>query len=93
MSLTSAVVKNYLTTFFGLLAGLPTIVLGVFTPGTPMELPAKYTHLLMISGGIGLVGLGLVSKAFNVHSTDEQVAIATEQVKTKQVIDSIRKGE
>jgi len=29
----------------------------------------RYTVL----GGIGMVGLGLVSKAFNVHSTIEQV--------------------
>ena len=67
--MTKAVLQNYLTTLFGLLSGLPVIVLGVFVPGTSMALSPQHTHVLMISGGIGLVGLGLVSKAFNVHST------------------------
>jgi ABC-type phosphate transport system permease subunit len=74
--MTAAIFKNYLTTLFGILAGLPTIVLGVFTPGTAMALSAQYTHILMVSGGIGLVGLGVVSKAFNVHSTSDQIAAA-----------------
>ena len=74
-------VKNWLTTFFGILAGLPAIVLGVFTPGTAQALPSAWTARLMVLGGIGTIGLGLVSKAFNVHSTLEQVeasqAVAT----------------
>jgi hypothetical protein len=74
----AAMLKNYLTTLFGILAGAPAIVLGVFTPGTPMALSAQYTHILMISGGIGMVGLGLVAKAFNVHSTEDQVAGASQ---------------
>lgn len=69
----SALLKNYLTTGFGILAGLPTIVLGVFTPGSSMALSPWWTHALMITGGIGLVGLGVVSKAFNVHSTPDEV--------------------
>jgi ABC-type phosphate transport system permease subunit len=75
--MTAAIFKNYLTTFFGILAGLPTIVLGVFMPGTDMALSSHWTHILAISGGIGMVGLGLVSKAFNVHSTLNQVEGAT----------------
>jgi len=73
----AAVLQNYLTTLFGILAGLPTIVLGVFTPGTAMALSTQWTHILMITGGVGLVGLGVVSKAFNTHSTAAQVQVAT----------------
>lgn len=75
--MTAAIWKNYLTTFFGLLSGLPVIVLGVFAPGTPMALSPQWTHILMVGGGIGLVGLGLVAKAFNVHSTVDQIEQAT----------------
>lgn len=81
----SAIVQNYLTSIFGTLAGLPAIVLGVFTPGTAMALPPQYTHALMIAGGIGLVGLGLVSKAFNVHSTEAQVVVASQKAADQQV--------
>lgn len=81
--ITKAILQNYLTTLFGILAGLPTIVLGVFTPGTPMALSPDMTHILMIVGGIGLVGLGVVSKAFNVHSTEAQVAASTATVLNK----------
>jgi hypothetical protein len=78
--MTKALIQNYLTTLFGILSGLPVIVLGVFAPGTPMALSPAYTHILMIVGGIGLVGLGVVSKAFNVHSTEAQVAASTATV-------------
>ena len=68
-----ALTQNWLTSLFGSLAGLPAIVLGVFTPGGSMALPDPWTHILMVAGGVGIVGLGIVSKAFNVHSTIEQV--------------------
>lgn len=83
MQISSALFKNYLTSVFGTLAGLPAIVLGVFTPGTPMALPDPWTHILMVSGGVGIVGLGIVSKAFNVHSTAEQVEAAQAKVEGK----------
>jgi hypothetical protein len=73
----TALLKNYLTTAFGILAGLPAIVLGVFTPGTPLALSPQWTHILMVAGGIGMVGLGVVAKAFNVHSTAAQVQAST----------------
>jgi hypothetical protein len=79
----TALWKNGLTTFFGCLAGLPTIVLGVFTPGTAMALSPQYTHILMVTGGVGLVGLGVVSKAFNVHSTQAEVQASTIETATK----------
>jgi hypothetical protein len=69
--------QNILTTVFGLIAGLPTIVLGIFAPGTSMALSPQYTHILLVVGGIGAVGLGLVSKAFNTHSTAAQVQAST----------------
>ena len=74
--------KSFWTTFFGIIAGLPTIVLGVFTPSTAMQLSAWETHALMVTGGIGLVGLGVVSKAFNTHSTVAEVQTATAAVNT-----------
>ncbi len=40
-------------------------------------LNAKWQHILTIVSGVGIVGLGLVSKAFNVHSTEAQVAAST----------------
>ena len=67
-----ALLQNYLTTIFGLLAGLPTIV-----SGSGLVLDPKWTHYLTIVSGIGIIGLGVVAKAFNVHSTQEQVNTAT----------------
>lgn len=70
----SILVKNWLTTLFGILAGLPTIVLG-----SGITLNPQWTHYLTIAAGIGVIGLGVVSKAFNVHSTEAQVATSTIQ--------------
>jgi arginine exporter protein ArgO len=75
-----AMIQNYLTTIFGVMSGLPVIVLGVFSPGTSMALSPKLTQILMIVGGIGLVGLGVVSKAFNTHSSLAQVEAKTATV-------------
>lgn len=76
--LSAAVVKNYLTTVLGMMAGLPGIVLGVFYPGSSYgALSPVWTHHLMVTAGLGVVGLGIVSKAFNVHSTVEQVEHST----------------
>lgn len=74
--MSSALLKNYLTTFFGILAGLPTIVMGSGVTLTP-----RWMHYLMITAGVGTVGLGVVAKAFNNHSTQEQVSDATKAVK------------
>jgi hypothetical protein len=38
---------------------------------------------LLVLSGIGLIGLGIVSKAFNVHSTSAEVAKATVDEQTK----------
>lgn len=72
--MTKAILQSYLTSFFGLVAGLPAIILGVFLPGSPLAFSAYWTHILMVTGGVGLVGLGVVAKAFNVHSTTGQAA-------------------
>jgi len=74
----AAVLKNYLTTFFGVLAGLPTIVLG-----SGIVLDPRWTHYLMIAAGVGTVGLGVVAKAFNNHSTADQVQAATQVAKVE----------
>jgi len=64
--------QNHLTTFFGILAGLPTIVLG-----SGVTLNAHWNHELLIVAGVGTIGLGVVAKAFNTHSTQDQVADAS----------------
>ena len=72
--MTPAIWKNYLTTAFGILAGLPTIV-----TGSGIVLNTKWTHILTVISGIGIVGLGVVAKAFNVHSTPDEVQAAAKQ--------------
>jgi hypothetical protein len=37
------------------------------------EPPPKWSHALTVIGGIGVIGLGVVAKAFNSHSTPEEV--------------------
>src|ERR1039457_6669752 len=78
--MTKALLQNYLTTLFGVLAGLPAMVLAYFTPGSAMSLSPTATRWLMICGGVGVIGLGIVSKAFNTHSTEAQVAASTATV-------------
>ena len=69
-----ALFQNYLTTLFGILAGLPILVAGSGLPMTP-----KWTHILLIVSGLGTVGLGVVAKAFNTHSTTAQVQTSSLQ--------------
>jgi hypothetical protein len=74
-----AIWKNYLTTGFGILAGLPLLVsqtlAALASMGYPnLALSQTVTHWMLVLTAIGLIGLGIVSKAFNVHSTPDQVA-------------------
>lgn len=78
--MTVALFKNYLTTFFGILAGVPALV-----AGSGISLTPKWQHILSIVGGIGVLGLGAVAKAFNVHSTADQVQQSTMQVNGQKV--------
>lgn len=71
--------QSHLTTLFGLIAGIPGIVLGIFSPGTSLALSPAMTHWLLVIGGLGAVGLGVVAKAFNSHSTAEQVEASTKK--------------
>ena len=71
-TLNATVMKSYLTTLFGILAGLPLII-----GGSGIVLNEKWSHILVVTAGIGTIGLGIVSKAFNVNSTAQQVQIAT----------------
>lgn len=73
--ITKAILQNYLTTFFGVLAGLPVIV-----TGSGLVLDPHWNHVLLVIGGIGIVGLGVVAKAFNTHSTLAQTEAATAKV-------------
>ena len=76
--MTAAILKNYLTTIFGILAGLPALVVQSCA-AMNYPLPATWTHVLLAIGAIGLIGLGIVSKAFNVASTQSEVNKATEE--------------
>ena len=71
-----AIWKNYLTTAFGILAGLPVLVVQSCA-AMGISLSPAWNHGLLIAGALGLIGLGVVSKAFNVSSTQEQVDKAT----------------
>ena len=71
-----AVIVNNLTTIFGILAGLPVLVIASCqTAGVVLD--STLTHVLALVGAIGLIGLGVVAKAFNVHSTVAQTQAST----------------
>jgi hypothetical protein len=74
----TALWQNYLTTIFGILAGGPILVQQSFS-AMGVALSPNWTHGLLIMGAVGLIGLGVVSKAFNVHSTTSQVQTSTTQ--------------
>jgi hypothetical protein len=71
-----AILKNYLTTIFGILAGLPALVVQSMA-AMNVPLPATWSHILLLVGALGLIGLGVCAKAFNVNSTQAQVDKAT----------------
>ena len=52
--------KNYLTTLFGIMAGVPTIVVS-----SGMIVSTSWLHILALIGGIGVCGLGIVAKDWN----------------------------
>jgi len=60
----TAVLENYLTTIFGILAGGPVLV-QQSCAAMGVTLSAGWTHSLLIVGALGLIGLGVVAKAFN----------------------------
>lgn len=70
--------QNKLTTIFGIIASLPLLV-----AGSGIEVSAYWGHILTLVGGFGTVGLGIVSKAFNSHSTADEVQKATEIAKVE----------
>lgn len=45
--------------------------------GAGVVLDPKWTHYLMLTAGAGTIGLGVVAKAFNTHSTVDQVEKST----------------
>jgi len=75
----AAILQNYLTTIFGILAGLPVLALTSLQAAGVAVTPT-WTHILGIVGAVGLIGLGIVAKAFNTHSTTAQAAAATADV-------------
>ena len=66
--------QNYLTTFFGILAGLPILV-----ANSGLTLSPQWSHYLAITAALGVIGLGVVAKAFNTHSTTAQVQMSSLQ--------------
>lgn len=73
--MTKALLQNWLTSFFGILAGLPIIV-----AGSGLTLDAWWSHALAVTAGVGIIGLGVVAKAFNTHSTEAQTKAAQAKV-------------
>ena|ERR1700690_2907030 len=69
----AAIIQNYLTTIFGILSGLPLLVTQALA-GSGVVISPTITHWLLVLSAVGLIGLGLVSKAFNTHSTTAQAA-------------------
>lgn len=70
--------QNRLTTIFGIIAGLPLLV-----AGSGIVLDAHWGHILTVVGGLGMVGLGIVAKAYNNHSTTDQVEQATQKAQVE----------
>lgn len=64
--------KNWMTTIGGLLAGIPTLIVS-----SGFVLPPKWTKILNIVGGLGLLLIGLAAKDFTTHSTETQVIKST----------------
>jgi hypothetical protein len=52
--------KNYLTTLFGIMAGVPAIIANSGFTLTPL-----LVHILAMVAGVGVLGLGLVAKDWN----------------------------
>lgn len=71
----AAMLQNWLTTTFGILAGMPLLVTQALA-GSGIALSPVLTHWLLVLSAVGLIGLGIVSKAFNTHSTTAQTAAA-----------------
>lgn len=63
-NITDAVVKNWATSLFGILAGLPVIV-----KGSGLLLSPHWQNILTVVAGIGIIGLGGVAK--DSHSTTD----------------------
>jgi len=68
----AAISQSSLTTLFGILAGLPVLVVQSMS-AMNVALPPTWAHILLMVGAVGLIGLGIVAKAYNVHSTTSQV--------------------
>ena len=77
-----SIIKNYLTTAFGILAGLPVLVTQSFA-AMNAPLSPKLSHILLMAGAVGLIGLGIVSKAFNAVPTQTEVDKATNDAANK----------
>ena len=74
----SSIIQNWLTTAFGILAGGPVLVTASCATMN-LTLSPAWIHGLGIVGAVGLIGLGVVSKAFNTHSTATEVRAATDK--------------
>ena len=64
--------QNWETTIGGLLAGIPPIVIA-----SGLVLTPKWTQILAIVSGLGVLLIGLAAKDSNTHSTAGQVQLST----------------
>jgi hypothetical protein len=69
---------NWMTTFGGLLAGIPIIVIN-----SGLVLTPRQTQILAIIGGVGTLLIGLAAKDSNTHSTMQQVQASTVKAEMK----------
>jgi hypothetical protein len=79
----ATILQGYLTTIFGILAGGPVLVTQSCA-ALGLTLPSAWTHGLLIIGATGLIGLGIVAKAFNTHSSPAQVLAKGETISASQ---------
>jgi hypothetical protein len=64
--------QNWPTILGGLLASIPTAIVG-----SGIMLSPQWQHILALIGAFGLMLTGGTAKAFNTHSTAEQVQTST----------------
>lgn len=76
--ITDAVLRNWMTTLGGLMAGLPQLVEAAGFVQTP-----SLTHWMNLISAIGMLLLGVSAKQFTNHSTAAEVQASTEAKQAK----------
>lgn len=80
MTLSFPFPQSWITTFGGLLAGVPVLIMN-----SGLVLSSQSTHILSIIGGLGTLIIGLAAKQYNVHSTQTEINTSTVVANAKAV--------